>query len=125
MANTTNSTLQHHIAAVKEGERCFENVFQSVSRMIFESGIEKIVVNGKTTYDYKIFRLGKKHIIGLYDEINSFVSYVKDAAEGGSSKEMAYVLEHAEALGYFKDLLAIAPAHRGVLKEVPSCALRT
>ncbi len=28
----------------------------------------------------------------MYDEINSFVSYVKDAAEGGSSKEMAYVL---------------------------------
>jgi serine protein kinase len=51
-----------------------------------------VVVNGKTTYDFKIFRTGKKHIIGLYDEINSFVSYVKDAAEGGSSKEMAYVL---------------------------------
>jgi serine protein kinase len=28
----------------------------------------------------------------MYDEINSFVSYVKDAAEGGSSKEMAFVL---------------------------------
>jgi serine protein kinase len=28
----------------------------------------------------------------MYDEMNSFVSYVKDAAEGGSSKEMAYVL---------------------------------
>jgi serine protein kinase len=35
---------------------------------------------------------GKKHVIGMYDELNSFVSYVKDAAEGGSSKEMAYVL---------------------------------
>jgi serine protein kinase len=31
-------------------------------------------------------------VIGMYDEINSFVSYVKDAAEGGSSKEMAFVL---------------------------------
>ncbi|MCX5881356.1 MAG: serine protein kinase PrkA [Deltaproteobacteria bacterium] len=50
------------------------------------------VVNGKTTYDFGIFRSGKKHIIGMYDELNSFVSYVKDAAEGGSSKEMAYVL---------------------------------
>jgi serine protein kinase len=60
--------------------------------MILEQDIEKVVVNGKTTYDFKIFRTGKKHIIGLYDEINSFVSYVKDAAEGGSSKEMAYVL---------------------------------
>ncbi len=28
----------------------------------------------------------------MYDEINSFVSYVKDAAECGSSAEMAYVL---------------------------------
>jgi len=28
----------------------------------------------------------------MYDEINSFVSYVKDAAEKGSSKEMAFVL---------------------------------
>ncbi len=50
------------------------------------------MVNGKTTYDFKIFREGRKHIVGLYDEINSFVSYVKDAAEGGSSQEMAYVL---------------------------------
>lgn len=75
--------------------------------MIFESGIEKIVVNGKTTYDYKIFRLGKKHIIGLYDEINSFVSYVKDAAEGGSSKEMAYVLvgEPGNGKTFFVDFL--------------------
>ena len=54
--------------------------------------IEKVVVNGKTTYDFQIFRRGRKHIVGMYDEINSFVSYVKDAAEGGSSAEMAYVL---------------------------------
>jgi serine protein kinase len=60
--------------------------------MILESDIEKVVVNGKTTYDFSIFRTGKKHIIGMYDEINSFVSYVKDAAENGSSKEMAFVL---------------------------------
>jgi serine protein kinase len=84
--------LQEHLAAVKEGKLRFENAFEGVSRMILEQDIEKVVVNGKTTYDFKIFRNGKKHIIGLYDEINSFVSYVKDAAEGGSSKEMAYVL---------------------------------
>lgn len=30
-----------------------------------------------------IFGLGRKHIIGMFDEINSFVSFVKDAAEGG------------------------------------------
>jgi len=92
MAKSKNNTLQYHLAAVKEGKRSFENAFQSVTRMILESEIEKVVVNGKTTYDFSIFRTGKKHIIGMYDEINSFVSYVKDASEGGSSREMAFVL---------------------------------
>ena len=92
MAQKTNNTLQHHLTSVKKGQRRFENAFQGVSRMILESDIEKISVQGKTTYNFKIFGTGKKHIIGMYDEINSFVSFVKDAAEGGSSKEMAYVL---------------------------------
>jgi len=92
MANSANNTLHHHLAAVKDGKRTFENAFQSVARMILQSEIEKVVVNGKTTYDFSIFRTGNKHIISMYDEINSFVSYVKDAAENGSSKEMAYVL---------------------------------
>jgi serine protein kinase len=86
------STLHHHLTEVKEGRRRFENAFQGVSRMILESEISKVTVNGRTTYDYSIFRTGKKHIIDMYDELNSFVSYVKDAAEGGSSKEMAFVL---------------------------------
>ncbi len=84
--------LIQHIVAVKEGERVFENAFQSVARMILGAGFEKVVVNGRTTYDFKVFRSGRKHTIGMFDEINSFVSYVKDAAEGGSSKEMAFVL---------------------------------
>ncbi|MBT8351751.1 MAG: serine protein kinase PrkA [Deltaproteobacteria bacterium] len=92
MAKSKNNTLNYHLAAVKEGKRSFENAFQSVTRMILESEIEKVVVNGKTTYDFSIFRTGKKHIIGMYDEINSFVSFVKDASEGGSSREMAFVL---------------------------------
>jgi serine protein kinase len=92
MAQSNNSMLVAHIQAVKEGQRRFENAFKGVSRMILEDGIEKVVVNGKTTYDFNIFRKGKKHVIGMYDEINSFVSYVKDAAENGSSKEMAFVL---------------------------------
>lgn len=92
MAEQTAKTLQTHLTALKNDERVFENAFQGVSRMILDSEIEKVVVNGKTTYDFKIFRSGKKQIVGMYDEINSFVSYVKDAAEGGSSKEMAYVL---------------------------------
>jgi serine protein kinase len=91
MSNNSKS-LHHHLTEVKQGKRCFENAFQGVSRMILESKIEKVVVNGKTTYDFSIFREGSKHVIGMYDEINSFVSYVKDAAEGGSSKEMAFVL---------------------------------
>ncbi|MGB9438429.1 MAG: serine protein kinase PrkA [Desulfobacterales bacterium] len=91
MSNNAN-TLRHHLTEVKEGNRCFENAFQGVSRMILDSEITKAVVNGKTTYDFSLFREGSKHVIGMYDEINSFVSYVKDAAEGGSSKEMAFVL---------------------------------
>jgi serine protein kinase len=84
--------LQQHLLAVKNGKRRFENAFVGVARMILEDEIEKVVVNGKSGYDFKIFRQGPRHIIGMYDEINSFVSYVKDASEGGSSKEMAYVL---------------------------------
>ena len=86
------NSLQNHMVAVKKGTRRFENAFEGVTRMILDSGMEKVVVNGRSTYDFNIFRGGKKHIIGMYDELNSFVSYVKDASEGGSSKEMAYVL---------------------------------
>jgi len=91
MSNNAN-TLRHHLTEVKEDKRRFENAFQGVSRMILDSEITKVVVNGKTTYDFSLFREGPKHVIGMYDEINSFVSYIKDAAEGGSSKEMAFVL---------------------------------
>jgi serine protein kinase len=92
MAQRQKHTLYDHLAAVKEGKRRFENAFQGVSRMILESDIEKVTAQGKATYNFKLFNTGGKHIIGMYDEINSFVSFVKDAAEGGSSKEMAYVL---------------------------------
>ncbi|MGD8301374.1 MAG: serine protein kinase PrkA [Desulfobacterales bacterium] len=103
-----SSTLHQHMTAVKDGNLRFENAFQSVSRMILESEIEKVVVNGKTTYDFKIFRNGAKHVIGMYDEINSFVSYVKDAAENGSSKEMAFVLvgEPGNGKTFFVDFLS-------------------
>ncbi len=92
MTGTDNKTLETHLNAVKTGERRFENAFQGVSRMILEGDLEKVIVKGKTTYSFNIFGRGSKHIIGMYDEINSFVSFVKDAAEGGSSKEMAFVL---------------------------------
>jgi serine protein kinase len=101
-------TLHQHLTAVKDGKLLFENAFQGVSRMILDNEIEKVVVNGKTTYDFKIFRNGAKHVIGMYDEINSFVSYVKDAAENGSSKEMAFVLvgEPGNGKTFFVEFLA-------------------
>jgi serine protein kinase len=94
MKKRVAETLDHHIKQVHSGSRPFENVYESVTRMILggDNAFEKVKVNGRTTYDYRLFRSGDKHLIGLYDEINSFVSFVKDAAEGGSSAEMAFVL---------------------------------
>ena len=88
------SSLQYHVKEVIGGTRRFETAFQSVSRMILGNPelITRTTVNGRSTYDFKVFRDKKKHIIGMFDEINSFVSFVKDAAEGGSSAEMAFVL---------------------------------
>ena len=107
MAPAAQQTLLHHIAAYQEGRRRYENAFNAIARMILEKDIEKVVVNGKTTYDFGIFREGLKPVIGMYDEINSFVSYVKDAAENGSSKEMAYVLvgEPGNGKTYFVEYL--------------------
>ncbi len=102
-------SLHQHIQAYSDGLRVFENVFQSVSRMILEGkgNIRKVNVNGRDTYDFAVFRGGKKHIIGMFDEINSFVSFVKDAAEGGSSAEMAFVLigEPGNGKTFFVDYL--------------------
>ncbi len=100
-------SLIDHLKEVKNGKRSFENSFNSIARMILEDEFEKVTVNGKITYDFKIFRKGNKHIIGMYDEINSFVSYVKDASEGGSSKEMAFVLvgEPGNGKTFFVDFL--------------------
>ena len=99
--------LIKHLKAVKSGQRRFENAFQAISRMILESQVSTVVVNGKTTYDFGIFRKGARHIIGIYNELNSFVSYVKDAAEGGSSREMAFVLvgEPGNGKTFFVDYL--------------------
>ena len=88
----TSKTLSSHIELVKTEKRTFEDCFQGVSRMILNSGVDKISVKGRTTYQFDLFSKGKKHLVGMYDEINSFVSFVKDASEGGSSREMAFVL---------------------------------
>lgn len=105
-----NHTLHRHIQEYISGRRRYENVFQSVSRMILDGKgkIKKVNVNGRNTYDFTVFREGKKHIIGMFDEINSFVSFVKDAAEGGSSAEMAFVLigEPGNGKTYFVDYLS-------------------
>ncbi len=109
MENRSITTLDHHIREVKAGRRRFENAYQAVARMILgdNGGIEKVVVNGKTSYDFKLFRTGAKHVVGMYDEINSFVSFVKDAAQGGSSREMAFVLvgEPGNGKTFFVDFL--------------------
>jgi serine protein kinase len=109
MENKTNNTLSYHINQVAAGKRAHETVFQAISRMILgdKKKIEKVKINGRTTYDFTVFRNGPKHIIGMYDEINSFVSFVKDAAEGGSSSEMAYVLigEPGNGKTFFVDYL--------------------
>ncbi len=104
-------TLQEHISEVLKGHRKFENIFQSLVRMILGNPkmIEKVSVNGHSLYNYKVLRQGKKHIIGMYEEINSFVSFVKDAAEGGSSKEMAFVLigEPGNGKTFFVDYVSM------------------
>jgi serine protein kinase len=109
MATKSNNALELHVQSVIKGNRKFENVFQSLTRMILGNPemISKINVNGKSTYDFKVFRQGKRHLVGMYDEINSFVSFVKDASEGGSSKEMAFVLigEPGNGKTYFVDYL--------------------
>ena len=107
MSISTDCPLIHHLTEVKAGKRKFENIYKSLSRMILADGFDKININGKTKYDFNIFRQGKKHIIGLYDEINSLVSYIKDAAEGGSSGEMAFVLvgEPGNGKTFFIDFL--------------------
>lgn len=85
-----NETLLFHLKEVLAKRRRFENAAQSVSRMILEKEVKKIIHAGKFTFDFEFFREGKKHIVGWYDEINDFVHFVKDAAEGGSAKEMAF-----------------------------------
>lgn len=104
------SHLCNHIKEVISGSRHFENIYQSLTRLILGSkeNLRKVNINGKSTYDFQVFRNGKRHIIGMHEELNSFVSYVKDAAEGGSSKEMSFVLigEPGNGKTFFVDYLS-------------------
>lgn len=103
-------SLAEHVADVIKGYRRFENVYKSMIRMILgePNSVQKVLVNGRYLYDYKVFRQGPKHIVGMYEELNSFVSFVKDAAEGGSSREMAFVLigEPGNGKTFFVDFIS-------------------
>src|SRR3989344_2841400 len=90
--NSENGSLLFHVQEVAKKQRRFETAAQSVSRMILEKGLEKRIHAGRTVYDFNFFRQGKKHLVGWYDEINDFVHFIKDAAEGGSAAEMGFVL---------------------------------
>ncbi len=122
MAHGEANSLAHHLEQVKSGARRFESAFQSVARMILEKHgqIEKVVVNGKTTYDFKIFRSGSKPVIGMFDEINSFVSSVKDAAEGGSSGEMAFILVGEPGNGKTFFVETLCSLYRRFLAQEPN-----
>lgn len=87
-----NERVTSHLQEVLKGEKKFENGATSLTRMILGDGVKRNTRAGQTTYEFNFFRGGKKHIIGWFDEINDLINFVKDAAEGGSSREMAFVL---------------------------------
>ncbi|MBT3208079.1 MAG: serine protein kinase PrkA [Bacteroidetes bacterium] len=103
-------SFNHHLFEVFANKRKFENVYQAITRMILgdPKKIRKVSVNGRYTFDFDILRQKSRHLIGMFDELNSFVSYVKDAAEGGSSREMAFVLigEPGNGKTFFVDYLS-------------------
>lgn len=92
MAGDKYLSLEDYLAELKRGEHKFETAAEAVARMILEGGFQKKYRGGKLIYDFNFFRQGKKPVVGLYEEIEEFVNFVKDAAEGGSAAEMAFVL---------------------------------
>jgi serine protein kinase len=107
---SNGKTIDSYLKEFKEGGHKFENAFELLARMLFSDSnfIKPIIVNGKNTYDFMQFRQGRKHIIGLFDVINKFVAFIKDAAENGESKEMAFVLvgEPGNGKTFFVDYLS-------------------
>ena len=105
-----NITIDSYLKELKEGKHKFENAFELLAHMLFNNSnfIKPILVNGRNTYDFLQFRMGKKHIIGLFEVINKFVAFIKDAAENGESKEMAFVLvgEPGNGKTFFVDYLS-------------------
>ena len=73
--NPSNNSLQKHIKDVVSGNKRFENIYQSLTRLILGSpdNLKKVNINGKSTFDFVVFRNGKIHIFGMQDELKSFV----------------------------------------------------
>ncbi|MBU1091695.1 MAG: serine protein kinase PrkA [Nanoarchaeota archaeon] len=119
--NGGNDSLLCHLEEVKNGKRRFENAAQSVCRMILEYPIEKKTHAGQTIFEFEFFRQGKEHVIGWHDEINNFVHFVKDAAQGGSAKKMAFVLVGEPGNGKTFFLNYICAKYRGFLSRPENC----
>jgi len=65
--------------------------------MIKEAGIDDSKrVNGYTITEFDFFRnsakAGGKHVVGMSEEITDFVGFIKDAVQGGTAGEMAFVM---------------------------------
>lgn len=107
MSAENNMSLDFHVSEVLAGQRRFETAAQSVSRMILDRGVEKVVRGGRTVYEFPFFREGRRHIVGWYEEINGLVNFVQEAARGGSGAEQAFVLigEPGNGKTFFVDFL--------------------
>ncbi len=87
------SSLDEHIEKVARGEKRFENVYESLTRMILEGKdrVKTITVNGMPMQDYSFFREGKEPIVGMYDEINRLVNFFVDGANSPQSRKQGFV----------------------------------
>jgi serine protein kinase len=114
---TDPKSLDFHLKKILSNERRFENVYQSLTRMFRDFGHSRVTALGKDVYDFAVFRQGNRHLIGLSHEINSFVTFVQSAAEGGDSAKLAFVLEGepGNAKTFFVDYLQ--EAYREFLEE--------
>lgn len=84
--------LPYHVGQVMQKKRRFETAADAVSRMMLAGGVNKLMRGGRTVYDFRFFRQGGKHLVGWFEETGELVNFVKDAAAGGASGEMAFVL---------------------------------
>ncbi len=112
-----DETLTYHIQQVVAGKRRFENAAQAISRMILERGVQKVTRAGKGIDDFTFFREGSRHIIGWYQEINEFVHFIMDAAQGGDARKLAFVLVSEPGSGKTFFLTYLCDKYRVFLSE--------